>query len=309
MWCLKNKRILVFFLGACMSYLAQAQYYPIYSQYMFNGLALNPASAGSREVLNLSALYRGSQWQGYENIPSTQTFAGDFPLRNPRVALGLLVYNDQVGIYRQTGVFGAYAFRVPTGAGKLSFGLQAGFEQMREDGSKITTIQTPDPMFDNEIYKSFMPNVGVGVYYYSSNYFVGLSLPKLLAYSPHSADSYEGKLTLNYLMLYGGITLPLSENFKVKPSALLRYVGKSILVDLNCNLVFFPEDRLEVGISYRNSSTLVAMAEIRVNPQLCLGYAYDHAFTGLNPTNSGHEVMLRYEFRFRVKAENPLYLR
>jgi type IX secretion system PorP/SprF family membrane protein len=276
---------------------------------MFTGLALNPAYAGSLEVLSLSALYRRSQWSGFERIPQTQTFAGDFPLRNPQLALGLLVVNDRVGIYRKTGIYGIYAYRVKAGKGKLSFGLQAGFDQLREDGTNIKTIQEGDPMFNDEIHKSFMPNVGAGIYYYTSKCFVGLSLPKLLAYSPHTADSYRGTLTMENAMLYGGGIIPTGNNFKIKPSVLLKYIQKSVLYDLNCNFIMFPEDRLEVGVSYRNANTLVAMAEIRVNSQMCIGYAYDHAFSNLNAANSCHEVMLRYEFRFRVKAENPLFLR
>lgn len=287
----------------------RAQSHPVYSQYMFNGLALNPAYAGSREILSLSALYRWSQWQGYEGAPATQTLTGDFPLRNPQIALGLLVYNDQISIYRQTGVFASYAFRVKLGGGKFSLGLQAGFEQMREDESNIRTIQTPDPMFNGEIHKTFMPNVGVGAYYYTSQYFVGFSLPQLLAYSPNTADGYKGKLSLDNIMLYGGMTFTIDKDFKVRPSTLLQYTEKGILCDLNCNVILFPEDRLEIGVSYRSTSTLVAMAEFRINPQLCVGYAYDHAFGIPNANNSSHEIMLRYEFKFRVKAENPLYLR
>ncbi len=307
MWYSKN-RILVTLCLLAFGLSCRAQYHPVFSQYMFNGLALNPAYAGSEEVLSMSALYRCSQWKGFDGAPVTQTLAGDFPLRNPQLALGLLVFNDQISIYRRTGIFASYAFRVKAGAGKLSFGLQAGFEQMREDETKISVKNTDDPMFNAEIHKTFMPNAGAGVYYYGSQYFVGLSVPMLLAYSPNTADSYKGKLNFDNVMFYGGITFPGGDNFKIRPSVLLQTIPKGILFDLNCNVILFPQERLELGVSYRNAKTLVGMAEIRINSQLCVGYAYDRALEKMDATNASHEIMVRYEFRFRVKAENPLYL-
>ena len=303
----KDRILFTLCLALLSSIFCKAQYHPMYSQYMFNGQAINPAYAGSREVLSLAALYR-SQGKNIEGAPVTQTFSGDFPLRNPQLALGLLVFNDQIGKYRQSGAYAAYAFRVKAGEGKLSFGLQAGFDMMREDNN-VFTLQENDPMFNGEILKLFMPNVGAGVYYYDDNYFAGFSMPRLMAYAPNNADSYSGKLSFENLMLYGGTKIFINDNLKVKPSALIQYAQKTWLYDLNCNIILLPKETLELGISYRNTKTLVALAEVRINPQFCLGYSYDHTFGQFNITNGSHEIMLRYEFRFRVKAENPLYLK
>jgi type IX secretion system PorP/SprF family membrane protein len=275
---------------------------------MFNGLALNPACAGSGEALSLAAFYRTSQWgNGVEGMPSTQTFSGDFPLRNPQVALGLLVFNDQISIFRQTGAYVAYAFRVRAGEGKLSFGLQAGFDMQREDETGIRIIQNPDPLFSPEVHNNFMPNVGVGAYYYTSKYFAGLSLPQFLAYSPNTADSYKGKLTFSNTILYGGVIIAAGSGFKIKPSTLLQYVGKGILFDLNCSFLMLKES-LELGVSYRNGSTLVGMIQFKIN-QLRIGYAYDCAFGKPSVINTSHEIMLRCDFKFKVKAVSPLYLK
>ncbi len=308
MWCSRNSKFLVVLCLLMAGITCRAQYHPQYSQYMFNGLALNPAYAGSQEVLSLAAFYRTSQWgNSVDGAPSTQTFSGDFPLRNPQIALGLLVFNDKISVFRQTGAYVAYAFRVRAGEGKLSFGLQAGFDLQREDETGATLIQNPDPLFDLEMHNSFMPNVGVGAYYYTSKYFVGLSLPQLLAYSPNTADSYKGQLTLSNTMLYGGIIIPAGNDFKIKPSTLLQYADKGFLFDLNCSFLILKE-RLELGVSYRSSSTLVAMAQVKIN-QLRIGYAYDYALGKPSVINTSHEIMLRYDFKFKVKAVSPLYLK
>ena len=305
MWCSKDSKIFIIVCLLLVSVTGRAQYHPQYSQYMFNGLALNPAYAGSQEVLSLTALYRTSQWgNSVEGSPVTQTFAGDFPLYNPQLALGLLVFNDQISIFRQTGAYFAYSFRVQAGKGKLSFGLQAGFDLHHEDATRIKTIQKPDPLFELEVHNSFMPNVGVGTYYYTSNYFVGLSLPQFLAYSPKTADSYKGKPDLSNFMLYGGLIVPVSSKFKIKPSALLQHASGSFLLDINCIVLL--KDMFELGVSWR-SSTLVGMAQFKFQ-SFCIGYAYDFPIGMSNAFNTTHEIMLRYDFKVVVKALNPLNL-
>jgi type IX secretion system PorP/SprF family membrane protein len=274
---------------------------------MFNGLALNPAYAGSQEVLNLAALYRTSQWGGsIEGAPVTQTFSGDFPLRNPQLAVGLLLFNDQISIFRQTGAYAAYAFRVQAGGGKLSFGLQAGFDLQHETGTDLRLVEENDPLFSLQQQNTFMPNVGVGAYYYSRGWFVGLSLPQLLHYSPNTADSYKGRLTLSNTMLYGGVVMSTGGGFKIKPSTLLQYMGNGILFDVNCSFLMLDE-RLELGVSYRSSSTLVGMAQFKMG-QFRVGYAYDHALGKPTALNTSHEIMLRCDLKYRVKAVNPLYV-
>jgi len=297
-----------FFIVLCLllaGVTCKAQYHPQYSQYMFNGLALNPAYAGSQEVLSLAALHRTSQWgKSVEGAPVTQTFSGNFPLRNPQLALGLLVFNDRINIFRQTGTYFAYAFRVQAGEGKLSFGLQAGFDLHREDATQINIIQKPDPLFEREVHNSFMPNVGTGVYYHTHNLFAGLSLPQILTYSPKTANSYKGKPTLSNAMLYGGMIVPISSRFKVKPSTLIQHAGKGLLLDLNCNVLL--REMFELGFSWRNTNTLVGMLRFRFQ-SFCIGYAYDYAVGRPSAINTSHEIMLRYDFKIIVKAINPLY--
>ena len=310
MWYSKEIRIFLIFCILPLCIICKAQYHPQNSQYMFNGLALNPAYAGSQEVLSLATFYRSSQWgKSFEGAPVTYTFSGDFPLRNPQLALGLLVYNDRISILRQTGTYFAYSFRVKTGEkGRLSFGLQAGFDLLREDQTDLFLVHKQDDLFHLEKHNTFMPNVGVGAYYYTPDLFVGLSLPQLLAYSPNTAGSYKGKLTLSNTKLYGGTTLfSASGDFKVKPSTLLQYTGKGVLFDLNCNILML-KDKFEFGLSWRNKNTLVVMAQVRVQ-SLWIGYAYDYAIGIPSAVNTSHEIMLRYDFRIRVNAAHPLYLK
>ena len=307
MWYSRNSKFLIVIFLLMINCLCKAQYHPQYSQYMFNGLALNPAYAGSQEVLNIATLCRNSQWgNSVEGAPVTYTFAGDFPLRNPQLALGLLVFDDFINILKQTGAYLSYSFRVKAGDGKLSFGLQAGFDVQRENQTRLILIQADDPMFHLEKHSTFMPNAGVGVYYHTSRFFAGLSLPQLLTYSPHTADSYKNKPSLSNTMLYGGLMIPAGRDFIVKPSTLLQSTGTGILLDVNCNFLMFKE-KLELGASWRNNTTLVGMAQFRYQ-SFCIGYAYDFAIGKPGTINTSHEIMLRYDLKIKVNAASPLYL-
>src|ERR1043166_6141635 len=113
---------------------AAAQQVASYTQYMFNGLAINPAYAGSHEALSTSFLSR-FQNVGLQGAPNTQTLSVHSPLLNKRVALGLLVIHDQISVIDQTGVHFSYAYRLPvfSGKGTLSMGIQAGIGFYRAD--------------------------------------------------------------------------------------------------------------------------------------------------------------------------------
>jgi type IX secretion system PorP/SprF family membrane protein len=287
---------------------ALAQYHPQYSQYMFTGLALNPAYAGSEEVLNLAVMHRSSRWgQAVKEAPVTQSLSGDFPLQNPQLALGMMVMNDRIAIYRQTGVYAAYAFRVQAGTGKLSLGVQAGFDMLHEDAADVLLVEPDDPLFAAALNRAWMPNAGVGAYYYTQKYFVSLSLPHLLSYRPGTGSSYRGRLAPASAMLYGGLTMTAGERLRVRPSALLQYAGSGFLFDLNCNVLLL-DNLLELGVSLRSTQTLVAMAQIKIQ-SLRIGYAYDHALGIPGTINTSHEILLRYDLKYMVNAVSPLNMK
>jgi len=222
------------------------------------------------------------------------------------LALGLLVFNDKISIFRQTGAYFAYAFRVQAGPGKLSFGMQGGFDVHREDATHVFLLDPrKDPLFEPEVHNTFMPNVGVGTYYYTPNFFAGLSLPQFLKYSPNTADSYKGKPAFSNIMLFGGLIVPINSKFKLKPSALMQHAGDDFLFDLNCNALF--REMFELGASWRSNNTLVGMMQFRFQ-SFCIGYAYDFPIGKPNAINTSHEIMLRYDFKIIVKALNPLHL-
>ena len=287
----------------------QAQQEAMFTQYMFNGLALNPAYAGSHEALSTTFLFR-DQWTGLPGAPSTQTFSAHSPIRDGKIALGLQFIHDKLAVFQQYGLNGAYAYRILTGKGTLSLGLQFGFTSYSAALSDLTPQVPNDPVFQGNVSKT-MPNFGAGVYYYTNRFYIGLSAPQLVTNSltddvvEIDADARQER----HYFLTAGHMFPLSHNVQLKPNILLKAVeGAPLQMDLNLNVLF--SEVLWLGVSWRSESDFNALLELQITDQLLLGYSYDFAqTTELSRVNSGsHELMVNYRFRYaRNKVITPRY--
>src|SRR5882757_1540025 len=130
---MKRGRHLFTLLFLTISFCSHGQQQATYAQYMFNGLAINPAYAGSQEALSVNFLSR-FQNVGLPGAPSTQTLSVHSPIAGQRFAVGFLAIHDKIGVISQTGVSGIYAYRLPlANKATLSFGLQIGMAAYRAD--------------------------------------------------------------------------------------------------------------------------------------------------------------------------------
>ncbi|WPP49753.1 PorP/SprF family type IX secretion system membrane protein [Catalinimonas niigatensis] len=288
--------VCLIFASVVMSY---GQQQAMYTQYMFNGLAINPAYAGSQETLSLTALGR-EQWMGLEGAPSSQTFSAHAPLNNRKIALGLLLTHDEIGVTNQYGAYAIYAYRIKFSKGTLSTGLQAGFNSYRANFSQVFVPQDGDGSFTSDDLRSFLPNFGAGAYYSNSRFYAGFSLPLLLT---NAYPGEEGSLAKQYRhwFLSSGYVFDLSSQLKLKPNLLIKAVeGAPLEVDINANLLI--KELVWVGVSYRSLDALSFLLEFEVTPQFRFGYAYDHALTEMQTVQNGtHELMLNYRFMKKDK--------
>jgi len=67
-----KKSIITMLVTMVTCFVASAQQDPSFSMYMFNGLFINPAYAGSQEAISMMAIYR-QQWVGVDGAPRTLT--------------------------------------------------------------------------------------------------------------------------------------------------------------------------------------------------------------------------------------------
>lgn len=288
--------------------LVHGQQDPLFSQYMFNTLAFNPAYAGSADVMTVLALSR-HQWVGFEGAPSTQTFVAHSPLKNQNMALGFTAINDRAGPVRQTGILADYAYRIRVNdESQLAFGLKGGINIFQADIASLSTVEV-DPANVN-IEGKVLPNFGFGLFYHSERYYAGFSVPKLLEndVSAGSTSALVNATEVRHFFLMGGYVFDIDRDIKFKPSFLLRRVeGAPLSLDMNANFLF--RERIWLGAMYRFGNSFGLLAQYQVNDQFRIGYAFDLTTTALGAYNSGtHEIMLNYDLRFaRGKTVSPRY--
>jgi type IX secretion system PorP/SprF family membrane protein len=280
-----------------------AQQDPMYSQYHFNGLVINPAYAGTHDVLSATLLYR-NQWVGLPGAPKTFTFSADAPFRKNKVGLGLSVISDKIGVSSKTGIFGVYAYKIPLARNTLSLGLQFGFNFFSSNYAGVEFTNQSNKT-DNAFSANFSdgyPNFGLGAYYYNEKFYVGASLPQFVNqtflnkfFNKPEVYRYD---QANHFFVTSGYVFRLSNDLSINPSVLMKYVnGAPIEMDLNATTWFY--ELLGVGMSYRSLDAINVFSEVKVTPQLFLGYAFEYSLTGIRSYNSGtHEIMLRYDFDF-----------
>ncbi|MGF7215200.1 type IX secretion system PorP/SprF family membrane protein [Spirosoma lacussanchae] len=288
----------------------RAQQDKMFSQYMFNMMALNPAYAGSRDVLSMSALYR-NQWTGVQGAPQTATFTMDMPLNQERVGIGLQLYGDRYGVMEEAGAFASYAFRIKVGQRTtLALGLQGGASSYRANLTEVMTSPdgSIDPAFAQNISK-VLPNFGTGIYLSNDRSYLSLSVPRLIKnklseYNVGDLRSVQAR----HAFAAAGFVVGISPAVKMKPSVLVKYAeGAPLGFDGNINFWF--ADRIAIGASIRrnqfstwtdySTDAVVGMLEVQLTDQFRFGYAYDRTMNGLRSVApSSHEVMLRYEFGF-----------
>ncbi|WP_081669506.1 MULTISPECIES: PorP/SprF family type IX secretion system membrane protein [Winogradskyella] len=285
--------IITLFLG----FSSYAQQDPQYTQYMYNMSVINPAYATDDDTsMNIGLLYR-SQWARSIGGPTTGSLFIHSKIAD-RLEGGLSFVHDEIGdVVKQTSAYADIAYVIPAGDNSsLSFGIKAGatFYSTNFDGF-VYSDPLPDPLFAENINRT-LPNVGAGLYYFSENYYLGLSAPNLLQTKHLQDDSgVVSEASENmHLFLTGGYVLNFGDNFKFKPAFMAKYVNNAPLsVDVTANVLMY--EKVEFGVGYRYDDSVTGMVNFSMSSAVRIGYAYDHTISNLGRFNSGsHELLLLF---------------
>lgn len=287
-----------------------AQQDPMYTQYMENLIMINPAYAGSKDLLNLMAVSR-NQWVSLPNAPVSRTFSIQSPVRDSKMGLGFSVLSDHVGPVKQIGVYVDYSYKLYLSNQRtLALGLKGGVNFYEASLTDLTTVDPNDPVFASDINRNFLPNMGVGAFFYTNKYYIGLSVPKLIENTINQSGVSIQSVSKEqiHLFIMGGYVFDLNRIIKFKPSILTKYVKNApISFDLDGTFLFY--DRLWLGAIYRIGDSFGGMFQIQATNQLKIGYSYDLSINQLGAFNSGtHEIMVSYDFNLTPgKVRSPRY--
>jgi type IX secretion system PorP/SprF family membrane protein len=310
----------VLVLVAMISMSVQAQQLPQFSQYIFNGLHINPAYAGYKGDGYIQTTYR-SQWINFPGAPKTLSFTADLSANEGRMGLGVTYLKDRIGLTESNLGMLTYSYRIATGdRSMLSLGVSAGISEYAFDPTGMVTVN-PDPLLPSSRVAATSPNLNTGLFYHSDNFYAGLSAYNLIGRRALlRQDIAVAFHDFHYYLTFGGM-VRLADDVQLKPSVLIKQVkGSPTSNDLNAMFLFRErlwlggsfrsnvrvfEDQLQEDLSKRNAVALVM--EYFVLPSMRIGYAYDYNLNALNSYRTeSHELSVGvYLNRQRKIIYNP----
>lgn len=319
--------------------IATAQQLPQYTQYVFNNYLLNPAVSGIENYTDAKVGYR-SQWTGLDGAPVTSYFSINAPIgRNfiegdatsfsagndinpssrlytqnyqasePHHGIGFMVVTDKAGPITQTNLNATYAYHLGlTDRMNLSVGVAAGLNHITLNTSLITLGTALDPAIANGENSQWKPDLGIGAWLYSSNYYVGVSvkqlLPQNLYFSTTNSTINQSK-TVPHYFLTAGVKLFMSEDLTLLPSFLVKKIDPvPFTYDVNMKMSF--RDKFWLGGAYRHNDSFGVLAGFNLSSFLNVGYSYDITTSSLNTVSNGtHEIVLGIMLNNRYKVTCP----
>lgn len=297
---------------------ALAQQQAQYSQYMNNNYILNPGATGVEDYIDVKFSYR-TQWTGLEGAPKTYYASINSSLgkwrtttkrtirdrRRPFHALGGFVYRDETGPTSRTGAYASYAYNLVLRPDlRAALGASVGMQQFAVDGQKLRFF---DPTTATPSAASRVLDGSVGLWVYSSNFYVGVAGSQLLgnkldfSYGPNQlGEGAPGNTLKRHYFATGGVRVPLNNDWSLVPSLMLKAVNPAPLsLDINAKLKY--QDLLWAGVSWRAFDSFVGMVGLSYE-QLTVGYSYDAGLSELNTYHGGsHEVIVG--LRLKKKAQ------
>lgn len=273
------------------SLVAMAQQEPQYTLNQFNSqLEINPAYAGANNNASLSLRFR-KQWVGYTGSPSTLSFNAESSVVKKRLALGLTVISDRIGITQSTSADLSIASHLRIGEkGTMSVGIKVGVNLQRSDFSKLENVDITDPLYTTE--NRTLPYVGFGVLYYTRKLYIGFAVPRVVSIENVAPQS---TITKPHFYLYGGYRITVNDDIDLRPALLAKYVSAAPL-EADIAMDVWYRNLIGLGVSYRTSDAVNLMIKTQLG-HFYICYSYDMTVSGMRTYNSGsHEIYLGFRF-------------
>jgi type IX secretion system PorP/SprF family membrane protein len=307
----------------------QAQQRPHYTQYILNNYVLNPALTGIENYTDVKLSHR-LQWAGLDGAPVTsyvtihgplkkkdyrktptsfsmkgenprgKNYWEDYTATEPHHGIGLSIVNDKTGALNWFNAQVSYAYHMGlTPRTSFSAGIAAGVQTLSLNRSKLNPLNPVDQALGaaNANLSRVTPDISIGVWMYSADYFLGVSAQQILPQKIRFAfaTGNEPSRLVPHFFLTGGYRFLLNDDFNVLPSALVKYVTPGAPLQFETNVKLQYLDRLWVGGSYRYQDGYAAMAGLNISNTFNVGYSYDFTTSRLNTVSRGtHEIVLGF---------------
>ena len=313
---LKVAILFTFFSGT----VAFSQQLPIYSQYIYNKILINPSVAGSDGYTSFSLTAR-EQWAGLPLAPRTfsaawqtrflkqgylisqkrnnrQTFR---PKTDGRVGIGSYIFSDKNGLISRNGAQFSYAYHTWVQENtQLSFGLAANAYHYRIDVDKIRFEDPDDPILNSSLRRGlFVPDATFGISILNPKYNLGISVDQLFQASGKiggGSEAYnEFRINRQYI-LFGSFDFYQGLRNVIQPSFLFVTTAQLMpQADIGVTYILNHND-FWIGLAYRTSKALIGTVGVR-NNNMFIGYAFDFTLSEIQRVTYGtHELSFAMKF-------------
>lgn len=278
---------------AFFSLKANAQQLTIFSQYMIDNYNINPAAAGTYDYMPISLQVR-QQWVGFNEAPRTQQISGHMSIKEHHGA-GLKIYNDKLGPLSRISVQGSYAYHIEIDRDyHLSLGMSFMMNQHKLNGSSFNMVSQTDQTLNQASYTSTNFDADFGAYFYSDEFYIGVSAPQLFQNKYKFSDSLS-TLTkqARHYYLSGGYKIEANSDWDVEPAFLMKATQNApVQFDLTTRVHY--KDMFWGGATWRIKDAVSIMAGM-VYEGFAFGYSFDFTTTDIrNYSNGTHEIYLGY---------------
>lgn len=279
------------------------QQHSLYSQYIFNLYAINPAYAGERNAFATTLSYR-NQWVGFEGAPKTAYFSAHTPIMNKNLAVGFWFQNDQIGAREHSSMHGSVSYKLRLDEkSKISFALSGGALNHRYNWDELDFPDGSDPVAFVTEANQWRPVFDFGVMYLSNQAYAGLSIMNLNGVQLSTSDIIDDRLEPS-VNLIGGYIFPISKKVDLKPSTLVRaQTNGNWQFDASLSARFV--DALWITATYRYQFGMVFSGHFYLNDSFHFGYSYDLTTNALiSQQNGTHELFIGYDFNLYAKKSS-----
>lgn len=251
------------------------------SYWVFNPYIYNPAMVGSKDFLSVGI---NTAFQGKSNSQLisgntriTKTKSGYFSSPDitefKNTGVGASIFNDYDGFSRNTGFSVAGSYQMPLNTTNLSF-LSFG-AAVKLEYSTITSA------LSDTLRKTYYPNLDIGIYYYGTNFYAGISAINLLGspWKPDTLGVYKVPVSREYFFAAGyKFLLYKSLNIVLEPSVLILATDSTfskIKNNINPIIRLYLEDFC-FGTSFRADGRISFFCQFRY-PRFYIGAYYELA--------------------------------
>ena len=303
-----KKYVQVFFLLLLLQVeLGFAQQISPLSNFMFNQMVYNPASAGMHEAqFNVSTIAR-IQYSGVDGGPKTGLLWSDYRFKSNKMAIGLNVGTTSYGIQKNTTMNLNYAYYVKLNKKlKLSMGLRAGFASLTSDVNKAQYWDDGDQVIATSGYKKVTPNIGLGFQLNGRNAYIGIassdfvSATKVDPFTKDTASSFfKRKRNINIM---AGAKLRLGDLYNLRPNIAIFYYPDSKLLT-KINATFEIKDYFWAGLTYSTNKFVAINLGTNISSRIRFGYAFETYIGASGVGLNTHELnlMIKMDNLFRTK--------